>query len=273
MALQVKAGLTHLSSGFMNWQDLFRPLVDAWEGFTLGGLTRWFDNNNFYRQPVISSEPMTSPIQEEYIQRNRLLDGHPRLASLPGPYTFYDLSEDRHFLQPEEAIVGLAECLAKQAQVLAEGGFDLVQFHEPSIVVNPPDSELLQAVIQAYEKIGSAGAPRTTVQLYFAPVGPVLEGLLDLKVDSIGLDLYEEDLEVLKDIEFSRGLACGCLDARNSLMETPKDVAAIVRKARDDLSPPSLSITTNSSLELLPRPVAEEKMMVLGRARELLEVE
>ncbi|MEE9592860.1 MAG: hypothetical protein V3W28_04685, partial [Thermoplasmata archaeon] len=83
--LQLQAGLDYVSDGLLNWQDLFRPFTEAWEGLELGGLTRWFDNNSFYRQPVINAPVQTHSLGKEFLHVGLLPNGQPWQAVLPGP--------------------------------------------------------------------------------------------------------------------------------------------------------------------------------------------
>src|SRR5262245_12564152 len=53
-ALQREGGLDYLVDGQLRWQDLLRPLTDGTPGMHAGGIIRWFDNNAFFRHPVIT---------------------------------------------------------------------------------------------------------------------------------------------------------------------------------------------------------------------------
>ncbi len=267
--LQEEAGVACYSDGLLNWQDIFRPLVEAWEGLSLGGLMRWFDNNTFFRQPIISGDPQPGFIPEKYMKTGLLPDGRAWKAVLPGPYTFADLAEDHHFSRPEELVVALAECLARASEGLRGLGFTHLQFTEPSLVINPPSDGLWQAVSDAYELLRGKGQ-EISLQLFFGPAASLLPQILDLPVDVIGLDLYEEDLGQLAGLDFDKALACGCVDARNSLLESPDSVVDLAGRVLDTLSPVDLILCPNADLELLPRRVAEEKVRVLGTACSIL---
>ncbi|MFQ5920044.1 MAG: hypothetical protein ACE5I4_08405, partial [Thermoplasmata archaeon] len=122
IALQREAGFAYLSDGLLNWQDLFRPFVEAWEGLELGGLTRWFDNNTFYRQPMITGQLQPSPMAAGFAQAGLLPDGEAWQAVLPGPYTFLTLAENHHYPSPREALHALGEGLKTAASALREEG-------------------------------------------------------------------------------------------------------------------------------------------------------
>ncbi len=137
--------------------------------------------------------------------------------------------------------------------------------------MNPPSKDLMEAVRDAYALLTRVNGYQTSLHLYFAPAQPLLRDLIDLPVDVIGLDLYEEDPRVLEDVDFDKVLACGCVDSRNSLLETPEEIAGLASSVREALSPRGLILCPNADLEFLPRVVAEEKVWALGKACQLLE--
>src|SRR3989304_1544347 len=55
VALEGEHGLDSVTDGLLRWQDLLRPLADELPGVHAGPVTRWFDNNSFYRRPVIEA--------------------------------------------------------------------------------------------------------------------------------------------------------------------------------------------------------------------------
>ena len=53
---QVEAGIDLPTDGQVRWDDIVTPFAAAAEGFRIGGLIRWFDNNVYYRKPKIVSQ-------------------------------------------------------------------------------------------------------------------------------------------------------------------------------------------------------------------------
>lgn len=85
--LQREGGLDYFFSGLLEWPDLFRPLVEASSGLAAGPLMRWFDNNTFFRAPVLDGSVR---LDGERFAGSASLDGvpEPRVGVLPGPYSF-----------------------------------------------------------------------------------------------------------------------------------------------------------------------------------------
>jgi 5-methyltetrahydropteroyltriglutamate--homocysteine methyltransferase len=50
---QISAGLSYVTDGMLRWQDLLRPFTENLRGIHVGSLARWFNNNTFYRKPII----------------------------------------------------------------------------------------------------------------------------------------------------------------------------------------------------------------------------
>ena len=105
---------------------------------------------------------------------------------------------------------------------------------------------------------------------YFGDSSKAIEALLDYSVDSIGVDFYATSLDSLAKVDFNKGLACGCIDGRNSLLESPNEIKDFVSKARDQLEPKNLVIIPNCDLDFLPQSVAEKKVRLLGQIRGLI---
>src|SRR6476620_9257214 len=53
MAEQVDAGIELITDGQIRWQDEQTYLAGKLGGISLNGLTRFFDTNTYYREPVI----------------------------------------------------------------------------------------------------------------------------------------------------------------------------------------------------------------------------
>ncbi|MEM4328790.1 MAG: hypothetical protein QXI50_03920, partial [Candidatus Caldarchaeum sp.] len=51
--IQVENKLAYVSDGMLLWDDLFRPFSTIVDGVEVDGLSRWFDNNVFYKKLVV----------------------------------------------------------------------------------------------------------------------------------------------------------------------------------------------------------------------------
>ena len=268
--LQDAAGLDFISDGQLNWQDLFRPIVEACKGLEGGALTRWFDNNTFYRKPTAVGElALHSGLPHEFF-RTRLLNGHAWHVILPGPYTFARAAEGAgHAAGFEERLDATAKLLRQAARWCADRGARHIQFSEPWLVYQPPKKRQLAAAAAAYATVTKGLNADTVLSTYFGDLKGVYPDILDFSVDAIGIDLTATNLSDLKEHDFDKGAVLGVVDGRNSLVETPAEIVALAAEAQDVLDPDFLAIAPTCELELCPRSVADEKVKALGRALEL----
>ena len=255
------------TDGQLNWQDLFRPFVEACEGLEAGALTRWFDNNTFYRKPVVSGElTLHDGLPHEFF-RARVIDGAPWKVVLPGPYTFARAAEETGTkAKRAQHIEQFADFIRLAARWCADRGAKRLQFSEPWLVYEKPPRADLEATEAAYETITKGLKAETVVFPYFGDLAKIYPAVLDLPVNGIGIDLTATDLTELEAHAFDKGALLGAVDGRNSLVETSDEILFQVRQAVDLLEPDWVSIAPSCELELCPRPVADRKVGALGEA-------
>ena len=267
VALQRAAGLTYLTDGQLNWQDLFRPVVEACSGVEAEALMRWFDNNTFYRKPaVVGAVALNDGLPNAYFQV-RQLEGEPWKAILPGPYTMARASEDKDGAKGRrERIATFAGVLKRASRWCADRGAKQVQFCEPWLVYEKAARADLEAAADAYETVAKGLRAESVLFTFFGDLKRVYPAILDFPVDAIGVDLTATNITDLTGHDFDKGAVLGVLDGRNSLVEAPADLIDLAKQARDALDPDYLALAPSCGLDLCPRPVAEKKVEVLGRA-------
>jgi 5-methyltetrahydropteroyltriglutamate--homocysteine methyltransferase len=269
--LQEQSALTVCVDGQLNWQDLFRPFSELLTGIEPGGLTRWFDNNTFYRKPIIANkvEPRSTNL-ENYFRGNLLPRSSHRKAILPGPLTFALLSENRGYSSLPDLVEGLAHALKNVVNKLRNTGYEYFQFNEPVLCSSSVTERDFEVGKHAFETCARAIGGKTILHTYFGDAGQSIEALLDFPVDSIDIDFYATSIDSLKDYDFDKVLGCGCIDGRNSLLESPSDLSNFVSKVREKLEPDDIYVAPNCDLEFLPQSVAEKKVRLLSETRKLV---
>ena len=60
------------------------------------------------------------------------------------------------------------------------------------------------------------------------------------------------------------------VDARNSLLEEPEELANFGRSLLEDLAGPELHLVPNGDLQFVPERIAREKVLRLGAAARIL---
>jgi 5-methyltetrahydropteroyltriglutamate--homocysteine methyltransferase len=250
ISAQSEAGFDLLSDGMLAWQDLFRPFVDASEGLEAGAITRFLDTNTFFRAPHATGTPrLSQPLGTEAVAG---LDG-PRLVTLPSPYAFGEAAG----VDPREIA---ASVLAPAVKALDT---ELLVLAEP-FLTRSPDADVA-ALGDALAELPKSG--RLVLQLTFGDASSLLERLLDLPVDGIGVDFYLTPLDAVPE-GFPKLLLAGVLDARSSEVEDPTVVAGFAARLRDRTSG-ELALVPNGDLQFVAEPIAKRKLAALGAAKGL----
>jgi 5-methyltetrahydropteroyltriglutamate--homocysteine methyltransferase len=225
---QLSAGLSYITDGMLKWQDLLRPFTENLEGIKAGALARWFNNNTFYRKPIVQSEIRH---KKAIVCRAGLYgiptEGCSMESILPAPYTLTRLSENKFYKNEQELMFSYAEILKIEIESLTGMGFKYVQLSDPALVYNPlkePISgDTLADVKEALKIVVKNVNVRTCLQTFFGDFSQILPEALDFPVDDLGIDLYETSLEKLEEDAFNKGVALGLVDARSSLIEDEKN--------------------------------------------------
>jgi len=270
--LQINAGFKYISDGMLLWQDLFRPFTENIGGITSGPLTRWFDNNTFFRKPIINDKLKAERrFIYRYIRTNLFPDKIFYKAILPGPFTLYKLSSDKYYNNTRNFLLDLSEIFKKEVEDLINKGVAFIQFNEPAIAWYRLTNEELNFTKDAYKIITDDLNVKTCIHTYFGDVSPALPSLLDYPVDYIGIDFYSTPFEEVKNFSISKGLLCGCIDARNSLLEKPSNILSFIEDVNRHMEPSDIIISPNCDLEFLPRNIAEKKVEILGEILRMME--
>ncbi len=261
---QEQVGLDLLTDGQIRWEDLVTPIAKRLDGFEINGLTRWFDNNVYYRRPILHKTPKRrGPILVEDYRFAAHCTAQPVKAVLPGPYTFVKLSEDRHYRDERRFTLKMAELLNAEALALVEAGAPFIQFDEPAVGFGKPD---LKLVVEGLRVAVNGVKAKTAVYTYFGSLDGALGALMRAPVDVVGVDVVSapETLTALRRLaRIPKELAVGCLDARNTRLESLTALRAVLRALAKRVPSDRLYVNPNCGLEFLPHPQALAKLQRL----------
>jgi len=249
VSVQQGAGLDLLADGMLRWQDHFRPLLEAADGLETGALTRFLDTNTFYRAPKATTEAprLAAPLDGRFVAP---LPG-PRLVTLPSPFA---LSHGTG-LSPRM----LAEGVLKPA--LDGLDAELVVLAEPFLARE--ESADLSALAEALEAV--AGGPKLALWLTFGDARSALaRGAADLPVDALGIDFYATHLDDVPEGS-DKLLLAGVVDARNSLLEEPRELAAFAERLAERVE--RIALVPNGDLQYVSESIAREKLGRLGKTK------
>jgi 5-methyltetrahydropteroyltriglutamate--homocysteine methyltransferase len=270
--LQTDSGMDYFVDGQLNWQDLFRPFSVLLTGIEVGGLTRWFDNNVFCRKPIITGKIRSSKVGiSEYFRATALPASARKKVILPGPFTFAVMSQNKAYGSLSDLVDDVAHALNDVIRELGRLGYQYFQLDEPSLCTGSRTVDELKIARYGFETVTEGTDIKTVLHTYFGDASSVIDALLDYPVDCIGLDFYSTSLDALRGRSFGKEVACGCVDGRNSLLESPDELASFVRKVKEDLEPSGISVCPNSDLQFLPCSIARQKVRLLSAVKNKLE--
>jgi 5-methyltetrahydropteroyltriglutamate--homocysteine methyltransferase len=244
------AGLDLLADGMLRWQDHFRPLLEATEGLGTGALTRFLDTNTFYRAPTATTAApkLSVGLDERFVAP---LPG-PRLVTLPSPFALAHGTGIPPKVMAEHVLGPALEGIEADLVVLAEPYF-----------AREVEAKL-EDLAEALEAL--TGGRKLALWLTFGDAARALErGAADLPVEGIGVDFYATHLDDVPE-GFSKLLLAGVIDARSSVPEEPREVAAFAQRL-SERGVDQIALVPNGDLQYVSQPIAQEKLARLGKAR------
>lgn len=257
------AGIDVINDGQIRWDDLFAAFARAWDGVSRGPLERFYDNNTYFRQPVIERPIATNgrTLVRDF-EFAKTVATKQLKAAVCGPLSFATLTaEDKAYKTLEERTLAVADALAAEIKGLGAAGATLVDVEDPALVARP---DLIGLARAAYERLATAGVP-LAVHPYFFPADKVIAQLATLPVAQVGIDLRSRDTEALARLDplRTRTVVLGVVDARNTRLESESEVASAVEAAAKALGADRVWAAPTAGLEYLPHDVATKKLAVL----------
>ena len=261
---QEDAGIDIITDGQIRWDDLVTPFAKNIDGCEINGLLRFFDNNVYYRKPVIKSRMVfkdyTALEDYKFVKAN---SSKKLKVVLPGPLTWAKLSLNEYYKDLKSLMTDFNQILRKEAQRLDQEGVEYIQFDEPSLCNFPQEIGLVK---ESLKTITSGLKAKSILFLYFGSIKSLAPELFDLPVDVLGINLVSkpENLDILLSANVKKELILGCLDARNTKMEDEKETLKLIDKVSGKVPPGKIYISPSCGLEFLPHENALKKLKLLS---------
>jgi 5-methyltetrahydropteroyltriglutamate--homocysteine methyltransferase len=282
---QLDTGLDLISEGQGRWDDMIAHPLTVSDAVETGGIVRYYDNNNFYRDPrVVDDLTFSGDVAAELEAASGLLadsdfaEDASLAATLPGPYSLADLATDEHYGDDREFQAAVAEFLA--GEVEAFPAHETLFLLEPSLVTNPPADGAESDAAAAIATVADATDADVVVQTFYGALDEKLYAHLvdEAGADAIGLDLVAGDRDdtVYNVQEFGStdSLSLGLVDGQNTLVEEPETVAERVEWFESQIPLEGFDrtyLTPNTELFYLPANKYFEKLHTLSVAAEVLD--
>ena len=267
LKIQSKNKFNYITDPLIDWDDNIRPFTDNLKGIEKGPLTRYYENNTFYRQPIITNKITTSgKILKNSICFDLFSNKSKSKVDILDPFTFYDLSANEFYKSEEEAINAFADIIKKELNSIKKD-IELIQFNAPSLA-RVKEKEQLDIIRKAMVKIVKGLDVTTCLNLWGSDVSDTLDAFQDFPVDIIGIDFTTSKIDRFDQIDINKGLACGLIDAKNTKMEKTSEIIRELRNIKELFKPTSLAVIPSWDFEFIPETFACKKLDIMKQIKE-----
>jgi 5-methyltetrahydropteroyltriglutamate--homocysteine methyltransferase len=216
----------------------------------------------------------------------------PLRFTLPGPMTVADTLADAHYGDRARLAFDVAAALNAEARELAELGAGVIQLDEPAFNVDAYLDDVASWGIEALERAVEGLPCPTAVHICYgygiraniewkATLGEqwrqyerTFPLLARSRIDQVSIEVAGSrvPLELLGLLSGKEVLA-GVIDVATERVESPVEVAAIIRRVMEWVAPDRLHPCTNCGMAPLSREAASGKLRALGRGAALVRAE
>ncbi|MGE5171005.1 MAG: methionine synthase [Rudaea sp.] len=236
---------------------------------------------------VVGSVARRRPIFVDDAAFLRAQTTHAVKYTLPGPMTMVDTLHDAHYGSREKLALAFAGILNEEARAIAALGVDVIQFDEPAF--NVYFDEVRDWGVAALERAASGLACTKAVHICY---GYGIKANIDWKktlgdewrqyeqtfpllaastIDQVSLECANSHVPIdLIGLLAGKDVLVGAIDVATERVESPEDVAAVIRSALRFVPADRLLPCTNCGMVPLARDVARAKLRALGAGAALV---
>ena len=270
VSVQTDAGLDRISEGQLRWDDMLAHPLAVHDSVETRGIVRYYDNNNFYREPVVTDDlTADGDVAAELDAAADLVDSGLQ-AVLPGPYSLADLATDEHYGDDAEFLEAVTEFLAAEAEAFPD--VETLFLLEPSLVENAPAEDADERASEAIDTVADAVDADVVAHTYWGPIEEkVYAHLMDADVDAIGFDLiadHNKNVYNVQEYGTKDSVALGVVDGQNTRVESPETIRDRVDwfEQQTNTAYDTVYATTNTETFYLPVNKFEDKIQSLANA-------
>ncbi|AQL41440.1 5-methyltetrahydropteroyltriglutamate--homocysteine methyltransferase [Halorientalis sp. IM1011] len=270
---QQSAGLDRIVEGQGRWDDMIAHPLAVADAVETRGIVRYYDNNNFYREPVVTEDlAATGDVAAELDAASEQVDSGLQ-AVLPGPYSLADLATDEHYGDDAAFLDAVADFLADEIAEFPD--VETLFLLEPSLVENPPADGEDERASEAIDAVADAADADVVAHTYWGALDEkVYAHLMDADVDAVGFDFvadHEDNLYNISEYGTKDDIALGLVDGQNTLVEEPETIAERIEWVEDNTPSTdfeTIYATINTETFYLPVNKYEAKLDALAAVNE-----
>ena len=289
VAMQEKAGIDIVSDGEQTRRHFVNGYMEHLEGIDFANLKTVRIRNRYDANVprVVGPVSRKRPVHSDDARFLRAATTKAIKFTLPGPMTMVDTLFDEHYGSREKLAMAFAAILNEEARELAALGVDVVQFDEPAF--NVYFDEVREWGVAALERARQGVAAKVAVHICY---GYGIEAnnawkktlgnewrqyeqtfplLAKSSIDQVSLECANSHVPIeLIALLAGKDVLVGCIDVASPAVESPEDVARVIRSALQHVPKERLFPCTNCGMVPLSRDVAAGKLAALGAGAALV---
>src|SRR4051812_34627139 len=280
---QEDAGVDIVTDGEQSRQHFVHGFLEFVDGIDFSRKVKMGIRNNRYDAmvPVVTAPlKLKGRVHQTEALIARKHTGRQLKITMPGPMTIVDTIADEHYGDKAKLAMAFADLLNQEARALEKDGVDVIQFDEPAF--NVYMDEVKRWGIPALERAARGLKCTTCVHICY---GYGIQANLDWKktlgsewrqyedifpalarstIDQVSLECIHSrvPIELLKLLK-GKDVLIGVIDVASDTVETPAEVAAVIRRASKYVPARKLFPCTNCGMAPMDREIALKKLQAL----------
>jgi 5-methyltetrahydropteroyltriglutamate--homocysteine methyltransferase len=290
---QERAGIDIVSDGEQFRTHFVHGFLENIEGIDWGKKTKMGIRDNRYVvdvPTVTASVRRRGPVHREEAAFTRGYTDRRLKFTLPGPMTICDTIADAHYGRRADMAMAFAEVLNEEARELEAAGVDVIQFDEPAfnVFMNDVKDWGIAALHRAIEGLRCTTAVhicygygieanirwKETLGAEWRQYEEIFPALNASQIGQVSLECANSRVPMsLIGLLQDKDVLLGAIDVATNRIETPEQVADVIRQATAFVEPDRIFPCTNCGLAPLPREVAIGKLRALGAGAALARIQ
>jgi 5-methyltetrahydropteroyltriglutamate--homocysteine methyltransferase len=286
---QEDAGIDIVSDGEQSRQHFVHGFLEYVEGIDFEHKVKMGIRDNRYDAmvpQVVAPLRLKGRVHQSEAVLLKKHTGRKRKLTLPGPMTIVDTVADRHYGDKSKLAMAFAELLNQEALALQKDGVDVIQFDEPAFNVYMDDVE--KWGIAALERAAKGLKCTTCVHICYGygiqanidwkrtlgeqwrQYEQIFPALARSRIKQVSLECIHSHvpIELLKLLK-GKDVLVGVIDVASDKVETPQEVAEVIRQASKYVPANRLFPCTNCGMAPMSRDIAVRKLQALGAGADL----
>jgi 5-methyltetrahydropteroyltriglutamate--homocysteine methyltransferase len=290
---QEAAGIDVVSDGEQSRQHFVHGFVEGLDGIDFARRRRIGIRADRYDAdcPTVTGPiHRPRPVHADQVRFARAHTDHRLKFTLPGPMTIADTLADDYYGDRVKLAFAAASALNAEARELDALGVDVLQFDEPAF--NVYLDEVRDWGIDARHRAADGLGCTTAVHICYGYGIPAniewkstlgrewrqyeltFPHLAGSRIDQISLECARSHVPIsLIGLLEGKDVLVGCIDVASPEVETPQEVAGVIRRALEYVVPERCYPCTNCGMAPLPRHVASAKLRALAAGAALVRAE